>query len=107
MTVRYGQHLSIKGMNRMMEYEVYPRRWGYGHIITSPIKGSVESIKVESGEKVRTQQLLAMIQDEQSNIKRILSGASGVIETLAVKAGDKVVRGDVLFYIKEDEFVWE
>ncbi|UJL46030.1 hypothetical protein KFZ58_16955 [Virgibacillus sp. NKC19-16] len=91
----------------MMEYEVYPRRWGYGHIITSPVKGSVESIKVELGEKVRGQQLLAIIQDEQRNIKRILFGTTGVIETVAVKAGDKVVRGDVLLYIKEDELVWE
>ncbi|WP_373894029.1 biotin/lipoyl-binding protein [Virgibacillus natechei] len=91
----------------MMEFEVYPRRWGSGHIITSPIKGNVESIKVESGEKVCGQQLLAMIQDEQGNIKQVLFATGGMIETLAVKAGDEVVRGDVLLYIKEDEFVWE
>ncbi|MBP1969166.1 biotin carboxyl carrier protein [Virgibacillus natechei] len=85
-----------------MKYEVFPRRWGYGQIITSPVKGSLESIKVESGEKVREQQLLVMIRAERGNVKQILAGTSGIVETLTVKVGDKVVHGDVLFFIKED-----
>lgn len=86
----------------MMDYEVFPRRWGYGQIITSPVKGSVESIKVESGQIVCEQQLLVMIREKQSNVKQILTGTSGIVETLTVKVGDKVVRGDVLLFIKED-----
>ncbi len=86
----------------MIEYEIFPRRWGYGQIITSPVKGSVESIKVESGQKVREQQLLVMIQEKRGNVKQILTGSSGIVETLTVKVGDKVVRGDVLLFIKED-----
>lgn len=86
----------------MIEYEVFPRRWGFGQIITSPIKGNVESLKVEPGEKVRDQQLIVMIRDEQGKIKYIHTGTSGIVETLTVKVGDKVVRGDVLLFIKED-----
>ncbi|WP_077324242.1 biotin/lipoyl-binding protein [Virgibacillus siamensis] len=86
----------------MVEYEVFPSRWGYGQIITSPVKGNVESIKVESGGKVCDQQLLVMIREEQGKIKQILTGTSGTVETLTVKVGDKVVRGDVLLFIKED-----
>ncbi|PAV28637.1 hypothetical protein CIL05_15185 [Virgibacillus profundi] len=85
-----------------MDYEVFPRRWGYGQIITSPIKGRVESINVESVEKVREQQLLVMIRAEQGDVKQILIGISGIVEKLTVKVGDKVVRGDVLLFIKED-----
>ncbi|ALX48543.1 biotin/lipoyl-binding protein [Lentibacillus amyloliquefaciens] len=85
-----------------MKYEVFPRRWGYEHIVTAPLKGSVESIKIESGEKVREQQLLVMIRAERGNVKQVLTGTSGKVETLTVKVGDKVVHGDVLFFIKED-----
>lgn len=85
----------------MMEYEVFPKRWGDGQIITSPVKGSVECIKVESGEKVRQQQLIVMIREERGNIKQIMTGANGIVDTLTVKVGDKVVRGDVLLFIKE------
>ncbi|GAB3055014.1 biotin/lipoyl-containing protein [Virgibacillus ainsalahensis] len=85
-----------------MKYEVFPRRWGYGQIITSPVKGSVERIMVEAGERVREQQLLVMIRVERGNVKQILAGVSGIVETLTVNVGDKVVHGDVLFFIKED-----
>ncbi|QKY71085.1 biotin/lipoyl-binding protein [Lentibacillus sp. CBA3610] len=85
-----------------MKYEVFPRRWGYQHIITTPVKGKVESISVESGEQVHEQQLLVMIRAERGNVKHILTAASGKVETLTVKVGDKVVHGDVLFFIKED-----
>ncbi|WP_010530221.1 biotin/lipoyl-binding protein [Lentibacillus jeotgali] len=85
-----------------MKFEVFPRRWGYQHIITTPVKGNVESIKVESGEQVHEQQLLIMIRAEWGNVKQILAGIGGTVETLAVKVGDKVVHGDVLFFIKED-----
>ncbi|GAA0594950.1 hypothetical protein GCM10009001_08840 [Virgibacillus siamensis] len=86
----------------VMEYEVFPQRWGYRQIITSPIKGIVESIMVESGEKIQGQQILAMIREEQGNVKQILTGVDGVVEALDVKVGDKVVRGDVVLFIKED-----
>lgn len=85
-----------------MQYEVFPRRWGYEEIITSPIKGNVESIKVESGEEVYEQQLLVMIRAERGNVKQILTASSGMVETLTVNVGDQVVHGDVLFFVKED-----
>ncbi|TFJ94501.1 biotin/lipoyl-binding protein [Lentibacillus salicampi] len=85
-----------------MKYEVFPRRWGYEEIITAPVKGNVESIKVESGEQVHEQQLLVMIRAEQGHVKHILTGASGTVESLTVKVGDNVVQGDVLFFIKDD-----
>lgn len=86
----------------MMDHEVLPRHWGNDQIITSPVNGSVESIKVESGERVREQQSLVIIRIEQGNAEQIMTGTSGIIDALNVKVGDKVVRGDVLLFIKED-----
>ncbi|WP_174615669.1 biotin/lipoyl-binding protein [Virgibacillus ihumii] len=86
----------------MLEYEVFPTRWGHGQIITSPVKGNVKSIEVKTGEKVSDQQLLVLIREERGKVKQVLTGASGIVETLSVKVGDKVVRGDVLLFIRED-----
>lgn len=89
----------------VMDYEVFPQRWGYRQIITSPIKGTVENIMVESGEKIRGQQMLVIIREDHGNAKQILTGVDGMVETLAVNVGDKVVRGDVVIFIKEDLIV--
>ncbi|SFE18177.1 Biotin-requiring enzyme [Lentibacillus persicus] len=85
-----------------MKYEVFPRRWGKGHIVTTPVKGNVESVEIKSGGKIQEKQVLVMIRPDQGKVKQILSGSGGTVEMLKVKAGDKVVHGDVLFFIKED-----
>ncbi|OZU87596.1 hypothetical protein CIL03_16025 [Virgibacillus indicus] len=85
----------------MMEYEVFPKRWGNGQIITSPVKGSVVCIRVETGGKVLEQELIVMIREERGNVKQILTGTNGIVDKVSVKVGDKVVRGDVLLFIKE------
>ncbi|TCP20718.1 hypothetical protein EV207_15021 [Scopulibacillus darangshiensis] len=89
----------------MITHEVVPKYWDNNEIVASPIYGRVEGICIKSGERIYEWQPLIIIRKEQGSLEQILVGMSGLIDSLHVNIGDKVIPGEVLVSIKEDLFV--
>ncbi|MFD2924716.1 biotin/lipoyl-binding protein [Halobacillus naozhouensis] len=86
----------------MTIHEVMPIQWDSREIVTSPILGRVEEIRVKLGDIIKEGQPLLAIKKEQGSLDHIAAGIGGMVENLNVKIGDKVVQGEVLVFIKGD-----
>ncbi|WP_051353221.1 hypothetical protein [Thalassobacillus devorans] len=83
-----------------MIHEIIPHKWGKEEIVTSPIYGKVEEIRVKEGEMIiEGQHLLAIINDK-GTLEYLATGVSSLIDSLNVASGDEVIRGDVLLFLK-------
>ena len=66
--------------------------------VTSPMPGTVVSIKVNVGDKVESGTLVAVLEAMKME-NEIFAGADGVIASINANAGDSVNTGDVLVSI--------
>ena len=66
--------------------------------VTSPMPGTVVSIKVTVGDKVESGTLVAVLEAMKME-NEIFAGADGVIASINANAGDSVNTGDVLVSI--------
>ena len=66
--------------------------------IQAPMPGTILSIKVQAGDKVKKGQVLCILEAMKME-NEIMTGADGVISSVAVNTGDSVNTGQVLFII--------
>lgn len=66
--------------------------------IPAPMPGTILSVKVQAGDKVKKGQVLCILEAMKME-NEIMTGADGVISSVAVNAGDSVNTGQVLFII--------
>ena len=66
--------------------------------VTSPMPGTVVSIKVNVGDKVESGTLVAVLEAMKME-NEIFAGADGVVASINANAGDSVNTGDVLVSI--------
>jgi len=85
-------------------HEVITTRWDRKEIVPSPVKGVIEEIKVKPEERIDESHTLLTIKKENDGLLDILAGIRGLIHKVNAQVGDTVVIGDVLVFIKEDNF---
>jgi biotin carboxyl carrier protein len=66
--------------------------------IPAPMPGTILSIKVQAGDKVKKGQVLCILEAMKME-NEIMTGADGVISSVAINTGDSVNTGQVLFII--------
>ncbi|TCP30624.1 biotin-dependent enzyme [Scopulibacillus darangshiensis] len=86
----------------MVIREMLSYRWGNKEIVTSPSFGEVEMVLVQPNTRTKEFEPLLTIKTENGIHERISVGVSGVIHSIQVKKGDRVIPGMVLAYIKDD-----
>jgi pyruvate carboxylase len=89
----------------LIKKDVVTSRWGNKEIVTSPSYGVIKSIFIPSKTRIYEWEPLISIQTDEGKEMQISVGANGVIESFAVKVGDRVIPGSVLAYINEDKLV--
>lgn len=85
----------------MKIHEVVTTYWDQKEIITSPVSGIIEDVKVTQGEKVNKAQTLLTIRKENQESINIAIDFYGQINRLNVTIGESIVTGDVLAVIDE------
>lgn len=66
--------------------------------VPAPMPGTILSIKVQAGDKVKKGQVLCILEAMKME-NEIMTGTDGVISSVAVSTGDSVNTGQVLFII--------
>lgn len=74
----------------------------HNEMIISPYHGVVRRIYIRENVKVDQWEPLFAIETTGGNFRQIRVGLSGMIDSLEVETGDKVVPGMVLAYLSED-----
>ena len=71
---------------------------GDAHPISAPLPGNILEIRVNPGDIVEKGEVL-LVMEAMKMENKVMSDRKGVIESIAVKAGDTVLQGDVLVHI--------
>lgn len=66
--------------------------------VPAPMPGTILSIKVQAGDKVKKGQVLCILEAMKME-NEIMTGTDGVVSSVAISTGDSVNTGQVLFVI--------
>ncbi|TCP30617.1 biotin-dependent enzyme [Scopulibacillus darangshiensis] len=87
--------------------EVTTKYWDKKEIVTSPSFGRVEKVNIKPNDKIAEWEPLFIIETEQGVLEKVVVSASGMVASVEVKKGDKVIPGLVLASINEEAFSCE
>nr|WP_295974557.1 hypothetical protein [uncultured Bacillus sp.] len=79
----------------------------YYEIVTCPWHGVVKEVSITKGTAIEKENALFLIQLQNGEIRPIIPGLRGLAESIEIQAGDKVIPGMVLAYIKQELFMTE